>query len=71
MGTYLLKYGGKEKTVSGVNLKTAVEKLGFVVEDIQPDWRRASNGKYRVICSDEMSIFAIWLEKFEQLKNNN
>ncbi len=71
MGTYLLKYGGKEKTVSGVNLKTAVEKLGFVVEDIQPDWYRVSNGKYRVICSDGMSIFAIWLEKVEQLKNNN
>lgn len=71
MGTYLLKYGGKEKTVSGVNLKTAVEKIGFVVEDIQPDWYRVSNGKYRVICSDGMSIFAIWLEKVEQLKNNN
>jgi hypothetical protein len=71
MGTYLLKYGGKEKTVSGVNLKTAVEKIGFVVEDIQSDWYRVSNGKYRVICSDGMSIFAIWLEKVEQLKNNN
>jgi hypothetical protein len=68
MGTYLLKYGGKEETVSGVNLKTAVEKLGFVVEDIQPDWYRVLNGKYRVICSDGMSIFAIWLEKVEQLK---
>jgi hypothetical protein len=68
MGTYLLKYGGKEETVSGVNLKTAVEKLGFVVEDIQPDLYRVLNGKYRVICSDGMSIFAIWLEKVEQLK---
>lgn len=71
MGTYLLKYGGKQKTVSGANLKTAVEKLGFVVEDIQSDWHRVSNGKYRVICSDGMCIFATWLEKIEQLKNNN
>ena len=68
MGTYELKYGGKKKIVSGVNLKTAVEKLGFVVEDIQSDWYRISNGKYRVICSDGMCIFATWLEKIEQLK---
>ena len=67
MATYELKYGGKKKIVSGANLKTAVEKLGFAVEDIQPEWHRTSNGKYRVICSDGMYIFATWLEKIEQL----
>ena len=70
MGTYLLKHGGKEEQVTGVNLKSAVEKLGFVVEDIAPDWRRVSNGKYTVYCVDGNMIHATWLEKIEQLKNN-
>lgn len=68
MGTYRLSFGGKTKDVTGFNLKNAVEKLGFEVKDIEPNWYRTSNGKYTVICSDGMRINAIWLEKIEQLK---
>ena len=41
------------------------------MREIEPLWRRKSNGKYEVICLDGMKISATWLEKVEQLKNEN
>jgi hypothetical protein len=71
MGTYRLEYGGKNHEVSGINLKNAVESLGFKVLEIEPQWRRRSNGKYIVICDGDLKIYATWLEKIEQLENQN
>ena len=70
MGTYRLEYGGKTQDVFvAVNLKTAIQSLGFVVRDIEPDWHKVSNGKYRVTCMNGMIIHATWLEKTERLKS--
>ena len=53
---------------TGVNLKTAVEKLGFTNINIRPNWRGKSNGEYSVFTSEETIMLAEWVEKKKSLK---
>ena len=65
LNTYILKVGGKETTVKGVNLRTAVESEGYEILSMNHEHFRKPNGKYVVKCINNVTIYAEWVEKFK------
>jgi len=71
MRTYTLEYGGRKETVTGINLKGAVESLGFKVEDMymKNKVNGRSSGNYVVHCVGGVIIYCTWIEKIKRIKN--
>jgi len=66
--TYKINYGGKEETITGVNLETALSDHGFKDIVIEPSWRGKSNGKYIAFCGGRTNqVRCEWVEKVKRL----
>ena len=64
MNKYKLRIGGKEITTNGVNLKSAIEKEGYVVRNMfHRNGRYNLNGKYDIILDGGTRMYAEWLNK--------